>query len=367
MVSIGAGGFVAIACLVFVAWRVVRWRSAGGDAAREGVAGLLFLYLVAVGCVTFFPMTIIFYDWHGRFSFAPLASIAQLVLETDRATALKNIAGNVVMFVPLGVLLPLLFQRLRSFGALVWRVALISLGIELLQLPTRVRATDVDDILLNVVGALIGYALFRLLRRVAPHSPRLSALIDRSGAGVQAEPLLAALLPLSLIILLTLGLMVPRVLSGTLSESAMYQEATRGLPTGSVAARAEAGGFVVLVAKAADGSYMHASYERVLPGRYTKLGWSDVSTGAGSRYSVGVTAYNPTVGESPLIYIVGRNDAGASTIVISSKGRGTLSEGSVDRYFAVVVPPSTEPDSSYVDVVFRTADGRDVTDAFRHD
>lgn len=367
MVSIGAGGFVAIACLVFGAWRVARWRSSGGDTTRERVVVVLLMYLVAVAVVTFFPMNIIFYDWHGRFSFVPFASIMQLVQQTDRATALKNIAGNVVMFVPLGLLLPLLFRRLRSAGALAWRVALISITIEVLQLPTRVRATDVDDVFLNVAGALIGYSVFRFLQRSAPRSPRLRALLNTSGSDTKGEPLLAAWLPVSVTFALTLGLIVPPILSGTLSELAIYEEATTGMTAGSVVARADSGNFVVLVAKSGEGVsevQQHAEFKRVLPGRYTKLGWSDPLRGADSRYSVRATAYNPAAGESPVVYVVGRNEAGASTLGLRTKTGGTVFEGPIDRYFAVVVPQGAGPEGLNLDVVFRTADGSDVTDVF---
>ncbi len=365
VVSIGAGGFVAIACLVFGAWRVARWRSSGGDTTRERVVVVLFIYLVAVAVVTFFPMSIIFYDWHGRFSFVPFASIMQLVQQTDRATALKNIAGNIVMFVPLGLLLPLLFRRLRSTGALAWRVALISIAIEVLQLPTRVRATDVDDVFLNVAGALIGYSVFRLLQRSAPRSPRLRTLLNASGSDTKGEPLLVAWLPVSVTFVLTLGLIVPPVLSGTLSEPAIYEEATAGMTAGAVVARADSDNFVVLVAKSGEGAsevQQHAEFKRILPGRYTKLSWSDPVGGEGSRYSIRATAYNPAAGESPAVYVVGKNEAGASTVSLRTKTGGTVFEGRVDQYFAVVVPQGAGPGN--LDVVFLTADGRDVTDVF---
>ncbi len=367
MVSIGAGGFVAIACLVFGAWRVVRWRSSGGDTTRERIVVVLFIYLIAVAVITFFPMTIIFYDWHGRFSFVPFASIMQLVQQTERATALKNIAGNIVMFAPLGLLLPLLFRRLRSAGALAWRAALVSIAIEVLQLPTRIRATDVDDVFLNVAGALIGYSVFLLLQRSAPRLSRLSTYLNASGSDARGEPLLAAWLPVSVTIALTLSMIVPQVLSGTLSESAIYEEATSGMTAGSAVARADSGNFEVLVAKSDEGAsevHQHVEFERVLPGRYTKLSWSDPVSGADSRYTVRATAYNPAAGESPVVYVVGRNGAGASTVSLRAKTGGTVFEGPIDRYFAVVVPPSAGLEGSDFDVVFRAANGRDVTDAF---
>lgn len=73
--------------------------------------------------------------------------------------AFINLAGNVVMFVPLGFFLPAIWSRLRGF----WRFGLCVLSviaaIELLQLFTLLGKCDVDDLLLNFAGAVLGYCL----------------------------------------------------------------------------------------------------------------------------------------------------------------------------------------------------------------
>jgi glycopeptide antibiotics resistance protein len=368
VVQIGPGGFIAVALLVFAAWRIVRWRGAGGDVVRESVVVALFAYVLAMACVTFFPMNIIFYDWHGRFNLVPLASIADLVRHTTAETAIKNIGGNIVMFVPLGLLLPMLFRRLRSLGSLVWRVALISAAIEVLQLPTRLRATDVDDIILNVVGAVIGYAIFRGVALVAARRPRASAFLDRVGVDTQREPLLAAVVPVVATVVLTLGFIAPPILSGTLDESAIRRDVMSGMADASVAARADADGFVVLVAtsgEATSAAYRYAEYKRVLPGRYTRTCLSDACADVGSRYALGTTVSNPSEGEVPLTYVVGRNDSGASTLVASAKGGKAVFDAPVGQYFAVALPTRSGFEDADVSVAFRGASGRDLTGLFK--
>jgi glycopeptide antibiotics resistance protein len=78
------------------------------------------------------------------------------------------LVGNLVAFAPLGVLVPLLVRR-RVAGlalAVLLLAFLLSLGIETGQvlvssaLGYAYRTADVDDVILNVTGALIGYALF---------------------------------------------------------------------------------------------------------------------------------------------------------------------------------------------------------------
>lgn len=76
-----------------------------------------------------------------------------------------NLAGNVVMFVPLGFFLPLNLPRLRKFWrSLLWMVLIIGC-IECLQLVTMLGSLDVDDLILNLIGAVIGYGIWNVIER----------------------------------------------------------------------------------------------------------------------------------------------------------------------------------------------------------
>lgn len=74
-----------------------------------------------------------------------------------------NLAGNVLAFIPFGVFLPLLIRSVRSFGKTLLLGFELSLLVEIVQLFSKVGSFDVDDILLNTLGVLGGYLLFRLL------------------------------------------------------------------------------------------------------------------------------------------------------------------------------------------------------------
>lgn len=71
-----------------------------------------------------------------------------------------NLAGNILIFVPFGFLIPTISRRLRGF----FRVALIgfelSLVVECVQLVTKTGSFDVDDMLLNTIGSMIGYLVY---------------------------------------------------------------------------------------------------------------------------------------------------------------------------------------------------------------
>ena len=79
--------------------------------------------------------------------------------------AFVNLAGNVAAFVPLGFFLPWLFPRLRPLFPFLGCTVLIILVIELIQLFTLVGSCDVDDLILNLPGALLGWTAARLILR----------------------------------------------------------------------------------------------------------------------------------------------------------------------------------------------------------
>jgi len=82
---------------------------------------------------------------------------------------------NIIMMMPLGVLLPMLWPNFRSWRAVALAGFALSLTIEISQLFT-VRAVTVDDILMNTLGAIVGYAVYRAIakshRAISNREPR---------------------------------------------------------------------------------------------------------------------------------------------------------------------------------------------------
>jgi len=96
---------------------------------------------------------------------------------------IQQLLGNVVMFVPLGFLLPLLSTRYRRFAMTAAVGLLVSVGIELVQFALLLtlnarRSVDVDDVILNVTGACLGYLVWRGAHAIARTVPRRSAVLE---------------------------------------------------------------------------------------------------------------------------------------------------------------------------------------------
>ena len=100
----------------------------------------------------------------GRLNLIPFASVGRMLRTlwyNPRPqvlwTVVYNIGGNIAMFVPLGFFLRVLFPKCRSFPGCMGTVALIMSTAELCQLFSLRGFCEVDDVMLNVLGAAIGW------------------------------------------------------------------------------------------------------------------------------------------------------------------------------------------------------------------
>ncbi len=79
--------------------------------------------------------------------------------------AYVNLVGNVVMFIPLGIFLPQIWVKLRGFFKVLALTALIVIVVEGLQYLTALGSCDIDDIILNIPGAMLGYIFWSVFCR----------------------------------------------------------------------------------------------------------------------------------------------------------------------------------------------------------
>lgn len=74
-----------------------------------------------------------------------------------------NLVGNVGVFIPFGLLLPIIYKPLKKWYALLPVGMIFSIVIECIQLVTRVGALDIDDVILNVTGIMLGFVLLKVI------------------------------------------------------------------------------------------------------------------------------------------------------------------------------------------------------------
>lgn len=82
---------------------------------------------------------------------------------------LQNCIFNILMFVPLGIFLPLLFSKFKAFKRLFLVVVCATLSIETYQTLTGAGIFELDDLFNNSLGGVIGYQLYRLGASIVHH------------------------------------------------------------------------------------------------------------------------------------------------------------------------------------------------------
>ena len=94
------------------------------------------------------------------------------VTGTDRLRyTQENLVGNILLLIPLGIFLPLIFFKISNFKSIIRDSFLISFTPELIQLFTVLGSFDVDDILLNISGAALGFGILLLLKETRLQNP----------------------------------------------------------------------------------------------------------------------------------------------------------------------------------------------------
>ncbi len=117
---------------------------------------LLGLNVLVFVCLTL----LMFQGHHPALNLVPFRSIAHDWREGGRVFVV-NFVGNLAIFLPIGFLAPLARARPTSGGKVAALCLLLSGSIEALQYLSGRRVADIDDILLNTLGGVVGYLLFR--------------------------------------------------------------------------------------------------------------------------------------------------------------------------------------------------------------
>lgn len=95
-----------------------------------------------------------------RLELHPLWSYVETVYNGDQSLGLQ-IFYNIVAFIPLGIFLPFLSSRMRRPRNILIAGALLSAAIECSQLIFKCGLCELDDVLDNTIGAVIGYAVWK--------------------------------------------------------------------------------------------------------------------------------------------------------------------------------------------------------------
>jgi Glycopeptide antibiotics resistance protein len=101
-----------------------------------------------------------------NFNITPFSTIIEMFTKSPQVAAV-NIIGNIVMFAPFGFFPSLLWRKFH-LGKAAWLTFNISFCIEIVQLFIKGRATDIDDLILNTLGGIVGWCVYWLFIKIFP-------------------------------------------------------------------------------------------------------------------------------------------------------------------------------------------------------
>ena len=177
--------YTSMVVFISIIWCLVRVicaiKTKRADWKREIQLIFVYICIVVVARFTFFPFSkvngeiqpLVFESAKAfpfRVNWIPFINLFDYPEMRD---ILINVIGNTAMFIPLGIVWPSVYKGLDTHKKVISAGVGVSLCIEILQLPFYDRVSDIDDLLLNSLGFIIGYQLYLLAKLLSKKVRRI--------------------------------------------------------------------------------------------------------------------------------------------------------------------------------------------------
>lgn len=165
-----AAGFIVLFPMLLI-FHILISKKSKRESFKTPVGHIIFTYLFCLVLLAILSVTGVpsIYDLRiaANFNLIPVFG----------AAAHAQYVPNILLFVPLGFLLPLLWEKYENFGLTLLCGVSFSLSVEISQIFT-LRATDIDDLIMNTLGTVVGYLIFILIKKLFPKISTLSMKKD---------------------------------------------------------------------------------------------------------------------------------------------------------------------------------------------
>ncbi|KAB1440101.1 VanZ family protein [Candidatus Galacturonibacter soehngenii] len=165
--------------------------------------GIFAFYLILLISVTIFkyvtPLDLFHQDRviNRSINFIPFETIIGYMSGrsvVSQTVVWYNILGNICLFMPLGIYLQLFRARKNRFFNSIIIVCIVSLMIELIQFVFGIGATDIDDVMLNCLGGVIGVLLYQVIGLAVKDKQKIKAIITICSSIVAVPMMVLAIL-----------------------------------------------------------------------------------------------------------------------------------------------------------------------------
>lgn len=152
--------FLSFTLLWFIIRIIKLYRKGNFRLRSEVIVWLFYFYIMTLINLTLFPFRINDF-YYTSYNVIPFESIYTIISARNIRVILTNVLGNIVLFIPLGIFLKVIWIRINKLQVILISL-LISCSIEFTQFFAHgLRTADIDDVILNLIGTIIGYAILK--------------------------------------------------------------------------------------------------------------------------------------------------------------------------------------------------------------
>ncbi|ENQ3081323.1 VanZ family protein [Bacillus cereus] len=226
--------FIAIPLiLIWVLYRInIMKKSKSFNKPKELFISLFFIYFLMVINLTLFKQAALTLKFDGAINVNLIPFVKTIKMFKNDFTgignALYNVVGNILLFIPLGLFVPLLFKNENKLYKIALYGFVFSLLIEVLQLLTPSNLTDIDDIIFNTLGAVIGYFLYNICIKIL-HKTKFANIVDKITTDYNSNFLILSLKLLIPVILISVTTIYSALYSSTISGKSSNEDIAKKL------------------------------------------------------------------------------------------------------------------------------------------
>ena len=123
---------------------------------------LIYILFLSRGAMIHYTYAQYFRQFTNFIPFRTIVEYIDRYKNGFRNLSVANLLGNFILFTPMGMLLPCVVQKLNRFWKVMLTVLVMVVAVEFTQGILRVGSVDIDDVLFNVIGAIIGYGMIKI-------------------------------------------------------------------------------------------------------------------------------------------------------------------------------------------------------------
>lgn len=336
--------FLIASIIIWVIYRTLSYkRNEKINISREFIINLFFIYFLIVIYLTFFKKGLLFIDFRNEKNINIIPMLETIYMFKDTSigiqNSLYNVFGNIILFIPFGFIVPLLYKYYNKLSCIVLYAVTASLTIETIQFFTNINVTDIDDVIFNTFGAILGFIFFNLIKYFA-NKTKLKPFFDKVSSDYSDNLMVLVLKPIGTILFFSaiycFVLLYNSTVSGNLSNEDIAQSVFSNI-NGQLVESSQFFNHKLFLQDNDEYLELQIANEilenRWVNGYSSQLHWNDKSYG----YSVEIIRDNDKTG----IVVFGKNKD-AKTITIKLNGK-IYTEYIESNNFFITTFPTYQP------------------------